>query len=1071
MLSSPQQVYEFGAFRVDGAERILTRDGQPVALTDKVFDLLWLFVQNRGRALGKLELMSKLWPDTVVEENNLTVNISTLRKALGESASERRYIQTLARRGYRFVAPVRQAEARAAAGDLLEPTFVGRERELERLAQLLRQAVAGHGRMVFVTGEPGMGKTELCAQFLERARAGSQALRTATGRCLEQSGTGEAYLPFLEALGGLLRGPDGGRVSELLLRHAPTWCSQFPSLLARQEERAEIQSAARGANAARMLREMGDGLAALSAQEPVVLLLEDMHWADPSSCDLLRLLAQRVALWRMLILATFRAEEIRNHPLENIRRELLAHGECEELALPLLEPAGVSRYLEARFAAHDLPPELAARITGASEGLPLFVTRLVQLLVERGDIVETEGRWRLTRPVAELQHAIPEGVRGLIERKLDSLDEPDRRALQAASVLGAEFRSSTLASLLGQDEVSLDERLDQLARTHRLVELLEEERLPDRRLTLRYRFAHVLYRDVLYDGLASQRRRLLHRQAADTLLSEQGPEIGRGAAQLALHFEAARDYERAIEQLKNAAEHAGRLHANREAKQCYERAFELMKELPASDQIAEDVLLHYDLAWSTVNVDDPAGSVREFQAMLQAASSPSFTAHGAEAERARDSVFAYLARPWRDAFGSFDMARMPNQQRSMGAVAIQCEAYWGLCHVLLLTGFVDEMGRRVQEYLELARASHNEPRRVEALAWMATRQLVLGDVDAARTLLEQCIPAARAIDHSRALFLAYNASRRMLFHLAEYEAAERWTEQALALSTEAAGRVDMLLGLGLIRAHLGRLSAGLEALNEAVEIARRAEFDDSLQALCNGLGWIFLEAGDLERASAQFVQGSELASKRGLASGQLHSSSQLARALLERGEVTAARAALDRARALVTTAGGAGRGGPAAHDRAWLHWQAADAECSLAGSNPEAALASAAALLAAATSQKAIKHVVIAHELLARSQLALGQAERAQPELEAACSLLRDHPMPLTAWRVFATLAAERSTSGDVTAASAACERSLALIDELGRGISDEALRATWLGSRGVRGVRAAAAAARGRSLPARAGS
>ncbi len=1050
MLESPHAVYEFGAFRVDGRERLLTRDGQPIALTDKVFDLLWFLVQNRGRALGKLELMSELWPDTVVEENNLTVNVSTLRKALGESASEHRYIQTLARRGYRFVAPVRVPEPNVPASlDLLEPTFVGREPELERLTQLLGRAIAGHGRVVFVSGEPGMGKTELCAQFLRQARSARDALRTATGRCLEQSGAGEAYLPFLEALGGLLTGPHGKDVSEVLLRHAPSWCSQFPSLLGRQEL-AEFLNEARGANAARMLREMGDGLGALSAREPLVLLLEDMHWADPSSCDLLRLLAQRVASWRVLILVTLRAEEVeaRDHPLKNVRRELSAHAECDELALPLLDPAGVTRYLQARFRAHDLPAELDARISAASEGLPLFVTRLVQLLVDRGDIVEREGRWCLTRPVAELQRAIPEGVRGLIERKLESLGEPDRRALQAASVLGAEFRAATLASVLGVDEVSLDERLDQLARTHRLVELLEEERLPDRRITLRYRFAHVLYRDVLYEGLASQRRKLLHRQAADALLAEQGREGGRGAAQLALHFEAAREYERAIEQLKNTAEQAGRLHANREAKRCYERALELVKELPAPDQIAEHVLLHYDLAWSTVNVDDPAGAAREFEAMLQCASSPNFTADDPEAQRAQDSVFDYLARPWRDAFGSFDMPRMPNQPRGMGAVAIQCEAYWGLCHVLLLTGRVDEMGRRVQEYLELARASPNEPRRVEALAWMATWQLVLGDVGAARALLEQATPAARAIHHSRALHLAYSGSRRMHFHLAEYEAAEHETLAGLAVNIEAAGRVDGLLGLGLIRAHLGRLSAGLEALNEAVEVAQRAEFRDSLQALYNGLGWLFLEAGDLERAAAESLRGKELAKERRLTSGEVHSWSQLALVFLERGDATAARAALDAAKSL--TAPALPQGGAAARDRAWLHWQAADAECWLAGGEPRAALASAAELLAAATHQKAIKHVVIAHELLARIELALGRPERAELELTAAVGLLADHPMPLTARRVFTTLGSERRACGDRGASSVAFARARALIDDVARGIADEGLRATWLGARGV---------------------
>src|SRR5690349_4284422 len=121
MPSGPQQIYEFGPFRVDGTERTLLRDGSPIALTDKVFDLLWVLVQNRGHAVPKAELMQALWPDTVVEENNLTVNMSTLRKALGESAGQRRYIETLSRRGYRFVADVRESALGALPLGTLPP--------------------------------------------------------------------------------------------------------------------------------------------------------------------------------------------------------------------------------------------------------------------------------------------------------------------------------------------------------------------------------------------------------------------------------------------------------------------------------------------------------------------------------------------------------------------------------------------------------------------------------------------------------------------------------------------------------------------------------------------------------------------------------------------------------------------------------------------------------------------------------------------------------------------------------------------------------------------------------------
>jgi DNA-binding winged helix-turn-helix (wHTH) protein len=120
-MARADEVFEFGPFCVDGVERQLLCEGRPVALTDKVFELLLLFVRNRGRALDKSELMSAIWPDSIVEENNLTVNVSALRKALGDNGSERRYIQTLARRGYRFVADVRVLAPNAMARDAPPP--------------------------------------------------------------------------------------------------------------------------------------------------------------------------------------------------------------------------------------------------------------------------------------------------------------------------------------------------------------------------------------------------------------------------------------------------------------------------------------------------------------------------------------------------------------------------------------------------------------------------------------------------------------------------------------------------------------------------------------------------------------------------------------------------------------------------------------------------------------------------------------------------------------------------------------------------------------------------------------
>jgi predicted ATPase len=306
----------------------------------------------------------------------------------------------------------------------------------------------------------------------------------------------------------------------------------------------------------------------------VILLLEDLHWADPSSADLLNHLCQRLEGQRLFIVGTFRPEDLErsDHPFKTYRLEMLAHKLCEEIALGLLSEEQVASYLDARFAPNDFPRELCALIQGKTEGHPLFATSLAQFLAECGDIARVNEHWTLTRPVAEMNLEAPESVR-MIRKKIEALDEEDRRALQYASIEGEEFLSTVLAQLLGGEELEVEERLARLDKVHRLIETRSEEELPDGALATRYRFTHALYQNFLYDELVSKRRVLLHRQAGEQLLLHYGEEAPRIAA-LAMHFERGRDYGRAIEYLIGRATMPQR-YANAEAEGRYTHAFAL----------------------------------------------------------------------------------------------------------------------------------------------------------------------------------------------------------------------------------------------------------------------------------------------------------------------------------------------------------------------------------------------------------------------------------------------------------------------------------------------------------------
>src|SRR5262245_27108152 len=251
--------FAFGGYRLEGPQGLLRRGDRVVRLPPKATLVLWRLASQAGRLVTKDQLLEAGWPDTAVTEAVLTVCIRNLRKRLGDTSARPRYIETVHRRGYRFVAPVtpvnaeatsptlpgRQASiARSAAPAptgvvpvsfgapvLPAPLCVGREAELAELGMLYGAARRGQRQVVFITGDAGMGKTTLVDSFIATLPR-DEALLIGRGQCVEQHGAGEPYLPLLEALGQLCAGPGGGMIVTQLSRYAPSWLQQLPSMAA-----------------------------------------------------------------------------------------------------------------------------------------------------------------------------------------------------------------------------------------------------------------------------------------------------------------------------------------------------------------------------------------------------------------------------------------------------------------------------------------------------------------------------------------------------------------------------------------------------------------------------------------------------------------------------------------------------------------------------------------------------------------------------------------------------------------------------------------------------------------------
>ena len=453
----PSRTGDAPAVRIEAENECAWRGEQRLQLMPKAFAVLRHLVDHAGRLITKEELLTRVWRDAIVSDAALTTCIRDLRRALGDSSDTPRYIETVHRRGFRFIGPIAgptpPSLARADIGgdrgsSPAAATLVGRDAELARLHELLGRAMDGQRQLVFVTGEPGIGKTALVEAFLSGIGL-METLRIGRGQCVEQYGAGEAYLPVLEALGRLGRDPRGDQLVQVLKQHAPTWLAQLPALLT-DEDLEAVERRAQGATRERMLRELVEGLDILTVDSPLVLVLEDLHWSDSATIDLLAMLARRREASRLLIIGTYRSADVAvtEHPLKATKHELELHGQCEEIPLQFLSVSAVAEYLSRRFAQPEWPSELARALHRRTDGNPLFLVNTIDDLIVRGQLHEVDGQWVLSVPVQDLARDAPETLWQMVEQQIERLTPDEQAMLAVASVAGAEF--SAAVATVGQ---------------------------------------------------------------------------------------------------------------------------------------------------------------------------------------------------------------------------------------------------------------------------------------------------------------------------------------------------------------------------------------------------------------------------------------------------------------------------------------------------------------------------------------------------------------------------------------------------------------------------------------------
>jgi class 3 adenylate cyclase/predicted ATPase len=727
-------------------------------------------------------------------------------------------------------------KVRGIAG--LESPLVGRQAEFASLQEALGRLQAGVGGIVTIVGEAGIGKSRLVAELrnqnLAKVSEPSQGLASpqwVEGRCLSY-GTSIAYLLWLDVLRGLLGvTPEGplARVREVLRERVEALCPEsldqvYPYLARLMSLPLEegTQALLRGLDGTQLKANIFQALETMlkcaADEDPLVVVCEDLHWADPTSIEVLEQLLPVTDRAPLLMMCVFRPEkEHGSWRLRETAAREYGHRHTD-LWLEPLSAAQSETLVRNLLRLETLPQELRTRMLSQAEGNPFYVEEIIRSLINEGAIVEEKatGRWRATREVGEI--SIPDMLQGVLMARIDRLEEETKRVLQMASVIGRVFLYRVLAEI-AEEGWRLDDRLLTLQREEMIR---ERARIPE----LEYIFKHELTREAAYNGLLKKERRVFHRQVAEALERLFPERVEEQAGLLAHHWEWAHEPAKAIGYLQQAGQQAVRVSANQEAIAHFTRALDLLQTLP----------------------DTPQRVQREFVLQL-AVSAPLIATRG---------------------WGAPGVGRACRRARELSRQMAQVPQLPSLLNLLyqyhLIRAEHETALELAQEILAVAERGEDPLQIAFSMGALGTSYFYLGEFTSAQACQKQVVAAYDPEKH-RSLAFVYGQDIAVL-HMS-YQARATWflgyPDQALELNRKAIALARGLdhpfsLALALSMAcwtHAKRREAGAteERAEEAIGVAAPRGFV-FFEMICRCFqGWARIQEGAVGEGMAQMRHG------------------------------------------------------------------------------------------------------------------------------------------------------------------------------------------------------------------------
>jgi len=736
--------------------------------------------------------------------------------------------------------------------EYLSSSLVGRDKEYAQLIRHLEAASQGRGQLVIIDGEVGIGKTRLVQELLDQAEPDFHLL---IGRCYE-SEMALPYQPLVEALRGYLPTLDLSRlqVSHLWLREVSKLVPELSEALPDLPNSVPLNT---DTERSRLFEGVVQFVVALSRQHPLILFIDDLHWADQATLALLQYLARHVTRERILLIGAYRTEDL-NGLLKNTMHSLKQDGLLGRITLHRLILEEVTTLIREMAGMESGGEKFSRRLYQDTEGNPFFISEVIRSLFEEGILYRDEHGWSTDLKdfaTSYAQIAIPPSVRDVIQARLNRLDETSYQVLETAAVFRQQFYFVTVKRGCDKSE---DEALDAFDRLMS-AQLIKEVEVGIKGSS--YGFNHDKIREVAYQQMSGARRQQVHRRVGEALETEYRNRLDEVVSRLAHHFTAGGDREKALRYSIRAGDRARELYANEEAIAYYQRALELAESNEELATIYEGLGDVYALVGKHHN------AIESYKSVLSSAGEKLGKRRVAEIHRKTGRV--YERNGGRDLalehFGtgrrilesdgpSLEMVRLDSGMAFLSIRQGQYEEAIGLCQRSL--DMLEKLPENVDSRKERARIYNN----------LGSIYLNWSDYPRATEHFEKSLAIRIENRDTHGTAILYNNLGVVYEHQGNYERAFEYHRQSCELKKEIGDIYGLAIShtnLGLILFRRGDYPQALNHLEEAVGICGDIECEWLLPETYRIIAEVRLALGEVTEALEFGHASLEMARKTG----------------------------------------------------------------------------------------------------------------------------------------------------------------------------------------------------------------